>query len=209
MKLLITILVSLLLLHPNAEGKKEKPASVSVLRWIVEPQSTLSIAGKSNINNFRCGIKTFLRADTLTYFNPETGPKQGDLRGNITIDVKQFDCSNIFITKDLRRTLKSEKHPLLTIRFISLDKMLPGNTAKPIKGDVEIEMAGLVRQYSVDYTIQQQASGQLFLEGRQVILFSDFKLQAPSRLAGLVKIEEDILVNFRLILKPVRTIVKA
>lgn len=202
MKTGITIGLILLSVIPVVSWKKEKPVAAAVLKWAIEPQSTLQIDGKSNINTFECGVKEFLHTDTLVYVN-DGAQFPAKLKGSVVIDINRFDCGHRYITADLRKTLKADENPALKIRFLTMEKLTPGLNNQKVSGTVEIELAGVTRQYEIKYVLQQSNNTLLLLTGNKIITFGDFKLKPPSRLAGLIKVAEEITVNFQLYLKPV------
>lgn len=203
MKIVITIISFFLLLNPGVQGKKILPNTTTVIKWIVEPQSTLSIAGKSNVNTFTCGITEFLQTDTLVYMNNEAVQKPALLKGTVIIAINRFDCGHRFMTNDLRKTLKADENPTLKIRFLTMDKLAAHVNNQQVKGWVEIELAGVVKQYEINYVLQNTNPAHLQLTGMKNILFSDFNLKPPTRLAGMIKVAQEIEVKFQLILKPV------
>jgi YceI-like domain len=202
-KPIVTILFIFFLLHPALNGQREKDHMVTVIKWVVEPQSHLTINGKSNVNTFQCGITEFLHTDTLVYMNNDGILKPAALKGSVTIDINRFDCGHKYITNDLRKTLKADNNPFLIIRFISMDKINPNQHNQVTKGNVEIELAGVKKQYEINYTLKNGNPQQLQLTGNRSILFSDFHLKPPTRLAGLIKVAGEITVQFQLLLKPV------
>jgi hypothetical protein len=203
MKTVIAIAAIFFLLNPVVKGKKDMSPTATVYKWVIEPQSTLTINGKSNVNTFKCGITAFLHTDTLVYINSEAAQKPAVLKGTVTIEIKQFDCGHRFMTNDLRRTLKADENPVLKIRFLTMEKLLPRTASQKVKGLVEIELAGIVKQYEINYDLLNNNPARLQLNGSRDILFSDFRLKPPTRLAGLVKVAQEITVQFQLLLKPI------
>jgi hypothetical protein len=53
----------------------------------------------------------------------------------------------------------------------------------------------------VDYTVQYLDQYNLRLNGHRQVLFSDFGLTPPRKLAGMIKVEEQIDVRFQLVLR--------
>lgn len=204
MKTAVNILFFFFLALPLIKGQREKGNTLTVVKWAIEPQSNLTIDGRSNVNTFQCGIKEFLRTDTLVYMSYEGIQKPASLKGTVTIDIKRFDCGHKFITTDLRKTLKADENPNLVIRFVSMDKIQAKAINQNTKGMVEIQLAGVTRQYEVNYVIQNNDTRHLQLTGNRTILFSDFNLKPPTRLAGLIKVAEEITVQFQLLLKEVQ-----
>ena len=172
------------------------------VKWAVEKNSSLGIDGQSNINSFSCSIDMHAGRDTIVFSNDNS--KSVKLTGDMDIDVAGFDCQSPLITKDLRKTLKSEEYPRMTIRFLSLQSM-PEALLKPefVKGMVEVELAGVTRRFQVDYSALKVRTGYIILNGSHHFSFSDFKLSPPQKLGGLIKIKDDFAVNFQLILRAV------
>jgi hypothetical protein len=121
----------------------------------------------------------------------------------VTIDVEEIDCHHKFITSDLRRTLKSQAYPYLKIHFLDLEDPTHLHPGQTVKGLVEIEMAGNVKRIEMQYAVRNQ-SGRLFhLSGTKSLAFSDFKLEPPRKLAGLIHINEDLKVSVHLFFRKI------
>jgi len=194
MKLIITSLISCLLFSPD---------SILVEKWIVEKSSNLCIEGKSNVSVFRCDIIEYLHSDTIRFFKDEQQNQFLNIKGGITIDINRFDCHQKYITGDLRKTLKADKNPLLKINLISIGDFT-NESNKNIKGIVSISLAGVTKQMDVAYKIVNNGDGNLNLYGSRGVLFSDFMLTPPNKLAGLIKVENELQIQFRLNLRSVQ-----
>jgi len=190
MKLILTTLIASLLFSPN---------KVIIEQWVIERNSSLSIQGRSNVNSFQCDVKEYLRADTISLYKEEQ-QQQFAIKGGLTIIVNEFDCHQRYMTGDLRKTLKAQKYPQLKIDLLSIGNFTTAGN-KNVKGTMAISLAGITRKMEVDYSVATDKNGNLNLNGRRKVLFSDFGLTPPSKLAGLIKVEEEINVEFQLILR--------
>ena len=172
-----------------------------IVKWAVQKNSTLSVRGSSNVNNFSCNISSLADYDTIVVMEGVTQPMA--LKGAIRMNVLSFDCHNNLIRKDLRKTLKAEQYPKMIIRFLTL-KSMPLLTAKTenINGLVEVELAGVKKIFDLSYTFKRVGGGCIILKGGRKFCFSDFNLVPPRKLGGLVKIRDDFDVSFELGLKP-------
>lgn len=171
------------------------------VKWVVEQNSTLRVKGRSNINSFTCNINVNAEKDTIIFSNDVQ--QAVSLSGNIQMDVLGFNCHSNLITRDLRKTLRAEEHPMMTIRFLSIQSMpMLKHDKEIIKGCVEVILAGVVKRFDLDYTFSRSASG-MVLDGGRSFCFSDFKLSPPRKLAGLIKIKDQFEVNFQLILREI------
>jgi hypothetical protein len=53
----------------------------------------------------------------------------------------------------------------------------------------------------MDCSIEAKSSGLIHLKGGRDFLFSDFNLEPPKHMMGLVKVQQNLTVGFRLVLK--------
>ncbi len=163
--------------------------------WVIERNSTLAIDGSSNINQFTCDIREYVRTDTLKSVNDQARKKYFFSNSNLSVDLKRFDCHHKYITADFRKMLKTDAYPNLVIRFISLDEF---HGEGIVKGLVDIELAGKKKRMEINYNCSHIGSNQLRLQGEKIMKFSDFELEAPRKIGGLIKINEEINVHFNL-----------
>jgi hypothetical protein len=163
--------------------------------WVIERNSTLAIDGSSNINKFTCDIREYVKTDTLRSVNDEARKKYFFNNSHLTVDIKRFDCHHKYITSDFRKMLKSDQYPNLVIRFISLEEFHRDGV---VKGLVDIELAGKKKRMEINYNCSHIGSNQLHLEGVKMMNFSDFELEAPRKIGGLIRINEEIKVHFNL-----------
>lgn len=170
-------------------------------RWVIESGCSLKVAGKTNVNKFNCLIINYAKPDTLTFYRNNTGAAV-KVTGSISVDVQNFDCQHAMITRDLRKTLKSDEFPKLTIRFINLSKYPEFDSQQQtITGLVTIELAGVTRQYNVDYKFIPDGTRSLTLVGSRKVNFSDFNLKPPRKAGGVIKTNNELDVEFSLRLR--------
>jgi hypothetical protein len=111
--------------------------------------------------------------------------------------VRVFDCHNPIMTKDLRKTLKADRFPSLTIRFISLDKY-PNLLEKEnlINGAVAISLAGVTKRFNLQYRCLPSGANTIKLIGSKQLNFSDFNIVPPRKLGGMIKTNDELKVEF-------------
>jgi hypothetical protein len=175
----------------------------AVTRWVISENSTLSVNGSTNINNFACDIPSYDRIDTLDILKRK-GLKDITLTGNVSLNVKSFDCHNPIMTSDLRKTLNAKQYPALNISFLSLNEF-PEITSKQqmLTGMVDIELAGTRKRFEVNYMVSVDAQKMIHLLGTRDVNFSDFKLVPPKKLGGLIRTNDKLSVNFHLKIKAI------
>jgi hypothetical protein len=114
---------------------------------------------------------------------------------DLSVEIRRFDCHHKYITSDFRKMLKADVYPCLVIRFLSLDEIRSGMV---VKGQVLVELAGKKKVMDVSYSCIQSTPDQFRLRGVRVMKFSDFALEPPRKIGGLIRINEEIKVNFNL-----------
>lgn len=194
MKLIFSLVVAMFF--------KDAPGPVAE-RWLIQKNSNLRIEGKTNINNFSCEITEYLQPDTIYFFREENNTKPIPLRGGLKIEIKRFDCHQRYITNDMRKTLRADEQPILKIDLLNIGYYI-GNESN-IKGWVNIWLAGTVKTMEINYQVQSGDPGRLQLTGTRRLRFSDFGLKPPQKLAGLIKVEEELNVRFQLVLQSINT----
>lgn len=169
--------------------------------WVVESGSMLNIEGSSNVNQFTCNMLQYLQADTLRWVRDDKARKLWFRNSAVNIDVAQFDCHHKFITADLRKTLKANKYPYLRIHFLSMDDLTWVQEGQLVRGQVNIELAGVQKRFDMEYMVIHEQGNRFRLRGSRQMHFNDFNLEPPSKLAGLIRIDQQIKVNFELLFR--------
>lgn len=169
--------------------------------WVIDSKSKLSIHGATNVNTFTCKLSSYAGHDTLRYLNNYTESRLEFTTNRMTIPIISFNCGAQQISRDFHETLKSDTYPQLDINFISLeDNALRNNST--VKGIVDITLAGVTTRYSIQFALISNR-GTILLAGTQPVNFSDFKLKAPQKFKGLIRVREVLKVEFHLVLKAV------
>src|SRR5688500_12625081 len=115
------------------------PINVSVEKWVIEKNSSLSIEGKSNVNNFKCDIVEYLNRDTILLFKDNSGEQKPILtKGGLSININRFDCHQNYVTADLKKTLKAKEDPYMKVNLVSFGYIKSNQSNQVIKGIAEI-----------------------------------------------------------------------
>lgn len=175
-------------------------AQVSYQSLVVQPASTLSINGKTTVNKYECTIGSYSGSDTLK-LRAEIGKGVTFTKGTAKLVANEFDCGVKVITKDFRETLQTEKHPYITIEFVSFEREPKyAMTEEKFKGKLKLTVAEKTLPFEIRCSIVKDEKGFIHLKGSRNFTFSDFGLKAPSKMMGMVKVQERITVKFHLVL---------
>jgi len=195
MKTFIISLLAFLLTSFSIADKK------SSTKWVISQNSILTVNGSTNINKFSCAIVQYPKTDTVNIIQDQQ--RNILLNGIVNIDVKNFDCKNIMMTKQLRKTLREVEYPQFKIKFLSLKGIFfAKQKSNMMKGLVEICIAGIAKRYEVNYQLNY-TKNELLLSGNQSINFSDFNLEPPKKMGKLIQAKDQLVVVFSLSMESV------
>lgn len=170
-------------------------------KWVINKSCFLKVDGSTNINKFNCIIANYSKPDTLNIYKV-SNQEEVKISGKIALDVNNFDCHNPVMTADLRKTLKVKTFPHLVINFLTLDSY-PNFNQKygKLNGKVLIELAGVTKQFDVNYKFTASSANTLMLVGTKRVNFSDFKITPPRKLGGMIETNNELDIEFNLQLK--------
>ncbi len=199
----ILVLALLILLELAGTAARPRYADYKT-KWVLLKECKVSVNGSTNVNTFTCTIPAYSGGDTLTWFVKGNSDAGVAVSGKMALPVVGFDCANMMMTGDLRKTLHAKEFPVFYIHFMSMDKY-PALKATPeeLHGTVIIELSGVKKTFDIHYSIAMDGNGTGRMDGTQSIHFSDFNLVAPRRLGGMIRANDrlDVAfhVNFRVI----------
>ncbi|HEY8970842.1 MAG TPA: hypothetical protein VIM64_17160, partial [Puia sp.] len=112
---------------------------------------------------------------------------------------------NRIMTSEFKHTLKYQQYPQLIIHFLTLERLpATGQDNAAVKGWVEIELAGACKKFEISYTSCKSGGNDFELVGVRAFGFSDFGLRAPRKMGGLVRVNDQLDVQFRLRLHQIK-----
>ncbi len=166
--------------------------------------SRLYLEGTSNVKDFSCHCTDPLPAgeylvrveqEMLTFSNT-----------SIQIYSRSFDCGHRGINKDMYETLQSADHPYIEIELLAVEQLeaLDNNSADlwtSAQAQLRMTIAGSSQLLSMPIQIQARPDGLLQCKGVQSIYLSDFELEAPRPMLGLIKVDDCIRIYLDLLLR--------
>ena len=156
--------------------------------------SKLTINGTSNVTDFECVYNEDLdepETTTEAEIQQATATSAG---GELILVVDSFDCGKKGINKDFRSTLKSDVYP--TIHVELLEVITQDNI--PTIAVVNISIVGITKEYGVELGEAYVEDGVTMVRGSQALKMTDFNIDPPRALFGLVKVDDELKINFTL-----------
>ncbi len=157
----------------GGEGEPEKE--------LVITSKTITVYGQTSIGDFSCCYSQNGIQDTLT-LNPSQ-------RLDFQIPVDRFSCGNFLLNRDFRQTLKANEYPKTMVEATDFRAELGY-----IVCNIAVEIAGKV----LEFTEVQMDQHENKLETCLSISFQELDLKPPSKLGGLVQVDDELSINFSL-----------
>lgn len=132
------------------------------------------VNGKTNVNTFKCVNDKFNQASNNYSFKKNELPY-------LQLEVNNFDCGNKVMTSDMKKTLKADKFPKMYVKFVSFQKI----SDKQYNAKIEVKLTDKTRYYTTSFYSVKNT-----LVGREYVRFSDFGLKAPTKMGGMIVVED-------------------
>jgi polyisoprenoid-binding protein YceI len=162
------------------------------------------VEGKSNVNQFSCNCdQDFATVQPSCYWavgQPIIVFKNTRLR----LRTANLDCGNKGMNRDLRSTLQAEQHPeirldLQQIRFAGSGiRESVGTAWTTVTATTLLSLAGETRRAEIEFRARAVGHEVYELVGAHNIRMTDFGIEPPTALLGLVKVEDHFRIHFKL-----------
>lgn len=162
-------------------------------------ESRLWIEGHSNVNEFRCNANQYETNVQQNGRIEETNPSE--LEVGVDIIVESFDCGRSRMNRDLREALKADRHRAIQFRYLTTQDMRYNEESDTYSLLVE----GLLTVAGTEKNIVFEMTGELINEnkikayGQTKIDMSDFNIEPPVAMLGLIKVRDRLTVHFNLL----------
>ena len=151
--------------------------------------SYVEIHGTTNVNSFNCSYNAHLPENEFEVSLIKKIKSVEIQHEALFLKVLNFKCPNPQMTGDLHNLLEYEEYPFI---IFQLKKITNKNTAH-----IMIEMAGEKQSYSVNLQNTLHKS-QVVSSAIMNLCITDFGLQPPEKFFGMVKVNENIEVEFKI-----------
>ena len=171
----------------------------------IEKGSKLYIEGTTNINSFEC-LCTDEFNPLIAKINVSDDEKMVWFTATtLKLRTSSLDCDNSKINRDLCEALKSEDYPHIRIDVHDA-KVIEGSFATP-NADVKllcstsITITNVTRKVPLSVRCRKLGGGRYRFFATKELLMTDFGIDPPSALFGLIKVKDAIRINFDLTTK--------
>jgi len=174
-------------------GRTNLPALENTDSQLVE----MTITGETNINRFNLYLNLPARVNPASLVSGKINA------GLLTfhIPVSFLDCQNKSLLHDFRKMVNAAEYPVVSIGIDTgkFEEIVSGGGRSPVP--LQITLSGITKKLHSHYSIQPVASGQQILTGDVTIRLSDFSMKPPQKMFGLIKLNDEVIINFKISIK--------
>lgn len=166
-------------------------------------KSKLWIEGSSNVNKFECqarshsGFASVQQGPEITLRDAESE----NIEIKMTIEVKSFNCGQSRMNRDLNTALQSDRHPEIIFDY-ERSNVLSTNPGTPESYQLEVfgtlTVAGVSKEIRIEAEGIIESEDKLRVKGNKVIKMTDFSVEPPVAMLGLVRANDELNVHFDL-----------
>ncbi|HKJ43086.1 MAG TPA: YceI family protein [Sunxiuqinia sp.] len=152
----------------------------------------IQIVGKTNVNDFHMRYRE-------TQFCKVTAKQQsGNAMLGIEIPAKEVQADSKMMLHDFLDLIHAQKYPTINIEIRHND--IESSLSNPVsKKEIELTMNGVSKQFQCETYSENCYGDQHCLIGKLKIKLTDFGINPPHKFFGLVKVKDEIFINFRIL----------
>lgn len=154
----------------------------------------ISIKGSSNINHFEL---LFPKEQTIN--SEDQANSKECQKYNFKIPVNDFIAMNRLFYANFCKLVKAKQYPYIEVQVpFSYINYLKENS-KMEEMEAMVSMAGIEKNARV--LIASNSENSTLLNGEIKLNLSDFDLKPPKKLFGIIKVHNEVIINFNIDLK--------
>ena len=172
--------------------------------YTIAEHSWVSISGRTNVNTFVCMASEYSPRGLVTVDEYRQGQRLIFQEALLHLENSAFDCNNKLMNRDLYKALGGDDKPGIDIKLIEAQTIGPCPVSRKgfIHARVSITINGVSRteEIVINFLLEDDTSA-YHLRGSKALRMSDFDIDIPSPMMGLVRVSDEITIDFNLIVQ--------
>jgi polyisoprenoid-binding protein YceI len=164
----------------------------------IQPSSYLVLKGTSTLHDFEC--KTTTIQGTI-----EMDPRlESFTNADITIPVKNIHSESSSMDDNMYEALKTDKNPDIRFSLLYPDTVTDLN---PVHADSTLKLrgtlavAGKEKKIDLEVVVRKKENGIVMVHGKMELLMTDYGVEPPTFMLGILKTGNEVVIEFDLELK--------
>jgi hypothetical protein len=180
--------------------QSQHPLIEESYKVVLSEGSKLSILGRTNVNHFQCKYTETIEPEVLQVNVRSAANGLYFSNAYIQLQTIFFKCGPSQMNQDLQAFLKVKEHPYASIRLIKVDisgDQILNKPRQEAMSLMEITLAGVTKKYQIPVSITNEG-GEYGFSGSLDLNICDFNLDPPVVMMGLIRVKEEVKVDFKL-----------
>lgn len=177
-------------------------SSYSTDEWFQIENSEVNIWGTSNVTDYQCILHDLTNNSDLQIKSTTEDRLIHLQNATITLNCNGFNCDNSPMTRDFLKAIKASQHPQIFIEFLRFElnhDIHEKHLQKNATASIAVTLAGVRKQYDLTLDSLQFAMDNVTVKGQKDIKMTDFDIEPPTALFGMVKASEVVTIDFRIV----------
>ena len=205
----VVFAVFALLLRAPAAAPEPQPAALGIG---LGPGSSLWLEGKSSLHDFEAKsaeVHTSWTRDAGAADPADAAALLSLIRGStvrgldLDVPVASLRSGKDGLDKNMYKSLNASKYPTIHFHLLKYAVGPHGNAPDTLEVRAEgmLTIAGSERPDTLEARLFKTGEG-LILEGREGLLMSDYGIKPPTMMMGTIRVQDHVVVGYRLLLAP-------
>jgi hypothetical protein len=172
--------------------------------YTIAENSWISISGTTNVNAFVCIANQYSPRGFVMVDDYRQGQQLHFQEALLHLENSSFDCNNRLMNRDLYKALGGDENPGIDIKLIEALTIGPCPVSRKgfIQTKVSITINGVTRMEEIRINfLQEDELPEYHFQGSKKLRMSDFNIDAPSPMMGIIRVSDAITIDFNLIVK--------
>lgn len=162
--------------------------------FLPAPESRIRIEGTSTLDAFTCETAEVVGEGEIGRTDKVAAMPVAELKAS----VHSFDCGKARMNRDMRAALKADEFPEIAFEVSDVRILEPSGNGITLRVAGRLTIAGAERDVELDVEGSRLADGRVRAYGEVGLRMTDFGIQPPTALFGLVRAHDPIKVSFDL-----------
>ncbi|MBK9336415.1 MAG: YceI family protein [Lewinellaceae bacterium] len=173
-------------------------------RYSIVKPSRLYLQGTTNVNTFACDCEDQFISQELQV---ESGGAVSKFRNaRLSMTTRKFNCKNAKMDRDMHKALQADTYPKIRIdlqeaRYNPEHLKGAGTAWFDVDAKVQITITGVTKERHIKAQARKIIQNQFALKGSESLQMSEFGIDPPEALFGMIKVNDLIAFHFDLVIQ--------
>lgn len=173
------------------------------IHYKITEQSSLYLEGTTNVNRFTCASVQAFSPATIEMTPMGDGCSVSFAHAVMNLHITSMDCGSKGINKDMQQALRADTHPDIRLQLeralvSSPQAVIDSNGWTPVTASTLITIAGVTKPVKIRLKAKSTGHNRYQFVGSRELQMSDFGVDPPKALMGLIQVNDVITIHFDL-----------